>query len=94
MKKTQTKTALMKIKVKQVSISSIKKKKNSLLLFSFVYFLKCLEYSSCIFLFGWFCSFFLGVRRTSLIHWSVFLFVILNKCSTFDCSLQNASVLK
>lgn len=49
MKKTQTKTALMKIKVKQVSISSIKKKKNSLLLFSFVYFLKCLEYIPLVF---------------------------------------------
>lgn len=49
MKKTQTKTALMKIKVKQVSISSIKKK-YSLLLFSFVYFLKkCLEYIPLVF---------------------------------------------
>lgn len=37
MKKTQTKTALMKIKVKQVSISSIKKKKKIPFSFSLLF---------------------------------------------------------
>ena len=93
MRKTQTKTALMKIK--KVSFLSTKMF-FSPLLFSFIFSRKVWN----IFLFCFGVCYFLGggnlAYSPQCFFCCVFVwgFFFLNKCSSLDCSLQNASVLK